>query len=138
MTKVKLPSGVQERSGSYICTVMVAGQRMTSPVFKKLEDHLLVKAKLQRALKKANGDKQLAKQIYENEDVFQAASSDLLPYVSPSVMKTEWTLRQAYDATVAYWKRNDRHKSLIVKANLVLRYFKPNTKLFAKLIIYLT
>ena len=105
MTKRKLPSGVQERSGKYIVTVMVAGTRMTSPAFKSLEDHLLIKARLQKALKKANGDKQLAKQIYENEDVYQTTSADLLPYASPAVRKAEWTLREAYDATILFWKR---------------------------------
>ena len=129
MTKRKLPSGVQERSGKYIVTVMVAGTRMTSPAFKSLEDHLLIKARLQKALKKANGDKQLAKQIYENEDVYQTTSADLLPYASPAVRKAEWTLREAYDATILFWKRKDAHKSNAVKAGVVLRYFKPNTKL---------
>lgn len=130
MPKQKLPSCVVEKSGKYIATVMVNKVRMSSPVFNNLEDHIVIKSKLQWALRKADGDKKLAKQIYENDDVYKDVSmAQLMSTASASVKKEEWTLRQAFDATIKYWERNNAHKSNHVKAKIVLQYFRPNTKL---------
>lgn len=130
MPKQKLPSCVVERSGKYIASVMVNRVRMSSPAFSNLEDHIAIKAKLQWALKQADGDKALAKQIYANEDVYKDLKpATLLSTASTSLRKEEWTLREAFDATVRYWERNKAHKSNITKARQVLHHFKPNTKL---------
>ena len=130
MPKQKLPSCVAEKSGKYIATVMVNKVRMSSQAFSNLEDHIAIKAKLQWALRKADGDKELAKQIYTNEDVYKdLAPATLLSNASTSLQKEEWTLREAYDATVKYWERNNAHKCNYTKARQVLHHFKPSTKL---------
>ena len=133
MTKRKLPSCVTAKGKKYLANVMFKGLRL-SKEFADLGDADLIKANIKWALKTAHsqgGDNALAKEIYDNPEVYKVAqpSTHELTQTSTALRKKEWTMADAYKAVKQYWDINEADKTNYIKARLVVKYFKPSTKL---------
>ena len=129
MTKPKLPTGVTSKGKKFLVSICYRKNRF-SVAIDNLSLANITRAKMKLAMEKAHGDPKLAREMFENEEVYQDVSlQDLHQYAPAPLRKKEWTVGEAHDALLLEWKRNDCHYTNKYKAGIALRHFGSRTSL---------
>ena len=125
----KLPTGVTRKGKKFLVSVCYRRKRLSVSI-DDLSLANVTRANLNLAMEKAHGDPKVAREMYDNEDVYRDVSyQDLHQHAPMSLRKKEWTLGEAHDALIAFWDREGCSESNKYKARIVLRYFGSKTRL---------